>query len=107
MIKYAEINQENIVINIIMATEAQINLMPGKFIKFGTEDSSSRKEAIISGTYDSEADRFIAPKPYPSWLLSESGDWVPPVERPAPDVPHMWDEESKSWVQLEVIEIDL
>ena len=107
MIKYAELNSDNVVVNIIISTEAQIQTLSGNFVKFGTQDTVSRKEAIISGTYDLEKDIFLAPRPYPSWSLSDSGEWVPPVERPAPGTPHMWDEESTSWIMLDSVEIDL
>ena len=107
MIKYAELNSDNVVINIIISTEAQIELLLGNFVKFGTTDTSSRKEAIVSGTYDSVKDIFVAPRPYPSWSLSDSGEWVPPVERPAPGTPYMWDESSTSWTMLNLIDIDL
>jgi hypothetical protein len=107
MIKYAEVNSENIVTNIIISTEAQIQLLSGNFIKFGTEDTVLRKEAVISGKYDLEKNMFLAPKPYPSWTLSDSGDWIPPVERPAPGNPYMWDEDSLSWMSLEEVNIEL
>lgn len=107
MIKYAELNSDNVVVNIIISTEAQVQLLPGNFIKFGTTETSSRKEAIVSGTYDLENDIFIAPKPYPSWSLSDSKDWVPPVERPTSGTPYMWNEESTSWTMLDLVDVDL
>jgi hypothetical protein len=63
--------------------------------------------ASIGGTYDEEADAFIPPKPYDSWILNtEIYDWEPPVAQP--DVEHdedgialhawQWDEDSQSWI---------
>ena len=107
MIKYAELDSNDNVVNIMMTTEAQISLMTGIFVKYGTEDTASRGEAIISGTYNRIKDKFISPKPYPSWVLNDSDEWDSPVERPNPGIPHMWDEQNQVWVQLEQIEIDL
>ena len=30
-------------------------------------------------TYDEAKDKFIAPQPYPSWILDANDDWVSPV----------------------------
>lgn len=55
-------------------------------------------------TYDSEADAFIAPQPYESWVLSEETyTWEPPIPQPesTDDIHYVWDEETVSWVTLE------
>jgi hypothetical protein len=51
------------------------------------------------GTYDPDADVFIPPKPYNTWILDETiHDWVPPV--PAPEEgAWYWDDESAAWVE--------
>lgn len=37
--------------------------------------------------------------PYPSWTEdSETGFWIPPVERPNDGLFYAWDEASLSWV---------
>jgi hypothetical protein len=52
--------------------------------------------------YDSEADVFIAPQPFPSWTLDEAGDWQPPT--PRPDEPSaFWDEDTLSWVSVSAL----
>lgn len=38
--------------------------------------------AQISGTYDYEKDWFINRQPFASWLLSDAGEWEPPVPYP-------------------------
>lgn len=50
-------------------------------------------------TYDSQADAFIPPKPYESWILNESTFlWDPPTPHPEDGTPYRWDEASTSWV---------
>ena len=55
--------------------------------------------AGIDYTYDPELDAFIAPKPYPSWILSlQDYQWHAPVAHPDPNILHYWDEENLCWV---------
>ena len=50
--------------------------------------------------YDAQRDAFIAPKPYPSWVLNEDSClWVAPVPMPTDDNHYVWDEATTSWVQ--------
>ena len=49
-------------------------------------------------TYDSNADVFVAPRPFPSWTLDENHDWQPPAPRPAGDG-WLWDEQLLTWVR--------
>lgn len=57
------------------------------------------KYAGIGDTYDAQRDAFLAPQPFPSWLLNESTlQWEPPVPMPEDGGPYVWDEPSLSWV---------
>jgi len=38
--------------------------------------------ACVGFTYDEDLDAFLAPKPYPSWVLDENNVWTGPIERP-------------------------
>ena len=52
--------------------------------------------AGIGFTYDSEKDAFIAPKPFPSWILNEETClWESPVVKP--EGAKIWNEETQSW----------
>jgi hypothetical protein len=55
--------------------------------------------AMIGGVYNEELDIFISKKPYPSWVLNETNDWVPPVDLPM-DAIYEWNEETISWVKI-------
>ena len=59
--------------------------------------------AGIGYTYDPVLDAFIAPKPYPSWLLNTTTcQWEPPVHYPTDGKMYMWDEATLSWVLVEL-----
>ena len=58
--------------------------------------------AGVGFTYDPVRDKFIPPKPYPSWIFDETtGLWKSPVPLPADGVERKWDEDSRSWKTLE------
>ena len=47
---------------------------------------NNRIRKSFAGTgmiYDESLDMFIFQKPYGSWTLDSSGDWNPPIEKPA------------------------
>jgi hypothetical protein len=55
--------------------------------------------AGIGYTYDLGRDAFIAPQPFPSWILvEETCRWAAPVEMPT-DGLYDWDESTTSWVR--------
>ena len=58
--------------------------------------------AVKGGTYDSENDRFLDVKPFPSWVLDENCKWVAPIDPPADlvDKSYDWDEDTQSWIEL-------
>ena len=55
--------------------------------------------AGIGYTYDSQRDAFIAPQPFPSWVISEGTcQWAAPIPMPT-DGFYSWDESTTSWVR--------
>lgn len=59
--------------------------------------------AGIGYTYNETLDAFISPQPFASWTLDENTcQWKAPVEYPNDDKFYTWNEESKSWVVIEV-----
>lgn len=48
--------------------------------------------ATVGGTYDSENNAFIHIQPFNSWVLDENFDWQAPIVKPDP-FEHRWDEE--------------
>ena len=62
-------------------------------------NNNIRKQyAGIGYTYDSVADVFVAPQPYPSWTLDDNNDWQPPT--PKPDGDYYWNEAELEWVAI-------
>ena len=58
--------------------------------------------AGIGYTYDPVLDAFIAPQPYPSWLLNTTTcQWQAPAPYPDDGKTYMWDETTLSWVLVE------
>jgi hypothetical protein len=58
--------------------------------------------AGIGYSYDEVRDAFIAPQPYPSWVLDEDTcHWNAPTLRPNDGQPYEWDEDTVSWVQID------
>jgi hypothetical protein len=60
--------------------------------------------AGIGYTYDADLDAFLAPKPYPSWVLDDNAKWQPPIPHPTidPENPkfYAWNEETLSWDEV-------
>lgn len=55
------------------------------------------KFAGVGDLYDPVRDLFLSPPPYPSWRLSDAGEWLAPV--PAPEGgAYDWDEDAQAWV---------
>jgi hypothetical protein len=49
--------------------------------------------------YDAVNDVFIAPSPYPSWVLDSNFDWQAPTPQPV-DGLWNWNEETLSWIEI-------
>jgi hypothetical protein len=57
--------------------------------------------AGIGYSYDAQADAFIAPKPYESWILSpKTFLWEAPVAMPTDGKSYEWQEATTSWKEL-------
>ena len=65
-------------------------------------NSTFRKNyAGIGYTYDAVRDAFIAPQPFPSWVLDEDTcQWQAPVPYPTDGGVYAWDEEEGDWVEV-------
>ena len=91
MSNYAEI-VNNIVVNVIVADQEFIATQTDKNYVLCTDGG-------IGWTYNGTT--FIAPQPYPSWVLDSNNVWQPPVPQP-PAPPHTyWNEETQSWLPFE------
>jgi len=116
MAHYAFLDENNVVTNVIVGRdetdttggvtdwETYYGDVMGQVCKRTSYNSNIRKQfAGVGSTYDSVADVFISPKPYPSWSLDENYDWQAPIERPADGKDYSWDEANQVWVELPAI----
>ena len=66
-----------------------------------TDISTIRKNTgNIGYVYSSARDAFIAPKPYPSWVLDEDTCiYEAPIAYPTDDLMYDWNEETLAWIE--------
>jgi hypothetical protein len=112
MAHYAWLDENNTVVNVTVGvdetelidgldTETFYSQATGHNIKRTSYNNNIRKQyAGIGYFYDAVADVFIAPQPYPSWLLDNNFDWQAPTPYPN-DGLYFWDEDTLSWIALE------
>jgi hypothetical protein len=107
MSHFAKINNSNIVTDIIVAEQDFINsgAVGDSFLWVQTSYSGSFRKnyASVGGTYDKAKDAFIAPKPYPSWVLVEDTcQWEAPTAMPNDGKAYAWDEDTTAWMENDV-----
>ncbi len=114
MAHFAKLDKNNLVIAVNVVDNAALdsNNEEASGIAFLTEWSGGytnwkqtsynhkfRKQyAGIGYSYDSVADVFIAPQPYPSWSLDADYNWQAPTPRPT-EGRWYWDEATLSWIE--------
>ena len=121
MANFAQLDENYIVTEVIVVNNETINDLPFPesesvgvaFLQslFGSTtiwkqtsyNANFRKNyASIGYTYDPVLDAFIAPQPYPSWLLNTTTcQWQAPVPYPDDGKTYIWDEATLSWVLVE------
>ena len=70
-----------------------------RWVQTSYNGNMRHKYAGIGDTYDEQRDAFIAPSPYPSWILNEQSlNWEAPVVMPDDGQTYVWDEPSGSWI---------
>jgi hypothetical protein len=110
MAHYAFLDDNNIVTEVItgideseliegLDTETWYGNCRGQVCKRTSYNGNYRKNyAGIGSTYDQERDAFIAPKPYPSWILNEETcRWQAPTTYPTDGFTYFWNEAELAW----------
>ena len=108
MAHYAFLNENNIVTEVIVGKdetdlsedwEQFYGAIRNQVCKRTSYHGNIRKNyAGIGYVYDAVRDAFIAPTPYPSWLLNEQTcQWESPTPMPTDDKRYAWNEELKEW----------
>lgn len=113
MAYFAQLDENNIVINVIKIDNADClldgvedeetgiffcnSLIPGTWIQTSYNDRIRKNYAGIGFHYDAERDAFVSPQPFSSWTLDEETcHWKPPAPRPEEGF-WSWNEETLSW----------
>ena len=104
MSHFAKLNN-NVVTEVIVSEQDFINsgAVGDSFLWVQTSyNGNFRKNyASVGGTYDKAKDAFIAPKPYPSWVLVEDTcQWEAPTAMPDDGEKYDWDEDTTAWVEV-------
>jgi hypothetical protein len=75
-------------------------LLGGEWKQTSYNGKMRKNYAGIGYTYDAVRDAFIAPQPYPSWVLNEQTcRWEAPVPMPTDGKMYAWDEATLNWIE--------
>jgi hypothetical protein len=125
MAHFAELNSTNEVLRVVVISNDDVDTNGGElsseaetfvstivpYSENGTAwkqtsyNNNFRKQyAGIGDTFDASKNKFIKPKPYPSWSLDSNDDWEAPVTYPtvteinSNTVYITWDEDNQKWL---------
>jgi hypothetical protein len=109
---WAQINNDNKVVNVIVAEENKISEVAQDGFTYVATDMNN--VAHIGGFYFSDTNTFSLAQPFDSWTFSqEQRKWNPPVPKPSEEIltknwldgtPYeverwIWDEENGEWIE--------
>lgn len=107
MSHFAEIDENNIVLRVLVGDnnlpdEGKSwfeNNLGGTWVQTSYNANFRARYAGIGYSYDPERDVFIAPQPFPSWVLNEeTTEWEAPTPMPVEKGKFFtWDEDTVSW----------
>jgi len=116
MAYFAELDENNIVINLIAVHNNELlldgveneqkgidfcnTIKQGRWVQCSFNNRIRKEYPSIGFSYDEIRDEFVRFQPYPSWTLNENNDWVPPKanENPIEGVIYNWDESKLEWI---------
>jgi hypothetical protein len=98
---FAIIENEKVTNVIVADSQATAEaLYPGAEIIAVTEKTNP---ASVGGEWLAKSGKFASARPFASWVLDEAtGSWNAPVPYPKDGKGHTWDEDSKSWKEIEI-----
>lgn len=117
MAHFAELDANNVVLRVIVVGNKDTSdangvekehigaafcerLFGGTWKQTSYNGNIRKNYAGIGYTYRADIDAFVAPKPFPSWILNEQAQWQAPVPMPVDDKKYKWDEDTTSWVEV-------
>lgn len=119
MAHFAEIDENNNVINVIVVNDEDTanedgneveaigvafchDLFGGTWIQTSYNDNIRSNFAGIGSTYDPDNDVFLDLKPADNWILDDNFGWIPPVAKPNGGL-WSWDQDASEWIELEEV----
>jgi hypothetical protein len=115
MAHFAQLNEKNVVIQVLVTDNNSVNEgydwlienLGGNWVKTSYNASIRKNFAGIGFTYDSERDAFIPPKPFKSWVLvEETCKWRAPIDYPDDGFSYSWNEKLKDWELIDFAELE-
>jgi hypothetical protein len=115
MAHFAELDENNIVIRVIVINNEELiingeeseekgsdfchKLLGGTWKQTSYNGNFRKNYAAVGYTYDVVRDAFIPPKPFDSWDLNEDTCiWEAPIPYPDDGNMYRWSEETGSWI---------
>ncbi len=108
MAHFARINESNVVTEVLVVDNslehrgedflANDLKLGGRWIQTSYNHNFRKQYAGVGFTYNEEADVFVGPQPFPSWILDTNFDWQAPVEKPFGEI-WRWDESTLNWIE--------
>lgn len=110
MSNFAEINENNIVLRVLVGDNSMPNEgydwfvenLGGIWIQTSYNGNIRKNYAGVGFYYDEIRDAFIPPKPFDSWTLNEETClWESPTPYPDDGGSYTWNEDTQSWDSIE------
>lgn len=116
MAHYAFLDEDNVVTEVIVGideNELIDGLEPEKWysdfkgqkcVRTSYNSKIRYNFAGVGYFYDEINDAFIAPQPFPSWILNKDFNWEAPIAKPEEESwLWVWDEDLGAWVERETL----
>lgn len=112
MAHYAFLNENNVVTSVIVGideTELIEGLNPETWyaqfrgqrcVRTSYNNRIRGHYAGIGHRYDDTLDIFVAPQPFPSWIMTADGWWDAPIPYPTDGDRYQWNETKQEWVAI-------
>ena len=106
MSHFAEINEKNIVLRVLVGDNNLVNEgydwfienLGGTWVKTSFNGTIRKNYAGIGYSYDEARDAFIPPQPFSSWTLNEKTClWEAPTPYPTDGIIYRWVEADLNW----------
>jgi hypothetical protein len=121
MAHFAELDSNNVVLRVVVIANKDTadadgvekeyigaafceSVLGGTWKQTSYNGNIRKNYAGVGYTYRADIDAFVAPQPYPSWVLDENAQWQAPVPYPTDGKRYEWDEATQSWIEVQGVE---